>query len=53
MVGQLQGEGAGEVLDRTDLLEDLAEALVEEPLKRFVLDCEEVGKGKDFRDLAK
>ncbi len=53
MVGQLEGEGAGEVLDRADLLEDLAKALVEEPLEGLVLDCQEIGEGKDFGDLSK
>jgi hypothetical protein len=53
MVGQLQGEGAGEVLDGTDLLENLAETLVEKPLERFVLNCQEVGKGEYFGDLSK
>jgi hypothetical protein len=53
VVGQLEGERAGEVLDGADLFEDLAETLVEEPLERFVLNCEEVGKGKDFGDFSK
>jgi hypothetical protein len=53
MVGQLERERAGEVLDGADLFEDLAEALVEEPLEGFVLDCEEVGKGKYFGDFSK
>jgi hypothetical protein len=53
VVGQLEGERAGEVLDGADLFEDLAETLVEEPLERFVLDCEEVGEGKYFGDFSK
>jgi hypothetical protein len=43
MVGELQGEGPGEVLDRADLVEDLAKALIEEPLERLVLYGEKVG----------
>jgi hypothetical protein len=53
VVGQLQGKGAGEVLDGTDLLEYLTEALVEEPLEGFVLNRQEIGKGEYFGDLSK
>jgi hypothetical protein len=43
VVCQLEGERAGEVLDRGDLLEDLLEAVLEEPAEGFVLDGEQVG----------
>jgi hypothetical protein len=51
MIGQFQGQRAGEVLDGTDLFEDLTEALVEEPTERLMLYCEEIGKGENFGDL--
>jgi hypothetical protein len=43
VIRELEGERAGEVLDGTYLVEDLAETLVEEPLERFVLYCQEIG----------
>ncbi len=37
MIGQLQRQGAGEVLDRGDLFEDLLQSLIEKPLEGVVL----------------
>ena len=41
---------AGEVLDRADLVEELPEALFDEPLERLQLELDEVGDGKDLGD---
>jgi hypothetical protein len=48
VIGQLEGEGTGEVFDRGDLFEDLFEAALEEPRERVVLNGEKVGEGQDF-----
>jgi hypothetical protein len=51
MIGELEGEGTGEVLDRAYLFEDLTETFVEEPLKRLVLDSQQIGERQDLGDL--
>ena len=51
VVGELEGEGPGEVLDGRDFLEDLTQAPLQEPAERVVLDGQEVGEREDFGDL--
>ena len=41
---------AGEVLDRADLVEQLPEALLDEPLERLQLELDQVGDGEDLGD---
>ncbi len=47
--GQL--ELLGEVLDRRDLLEDLLEAFIQEPVEGLPLDTDEIRKRQDLLDL--
>ncbi len=42
VAAELHGKGPGEVLDRGDVVDGLAQALVEEPLERGALDVDEV-----------
>jgi hypothetical protein len=51
VVGELELELAGEVLDGRDVAQDLGDALVEEPLERFPLDGDEIGKLEDLPKL--
>ena len=44
---ELDGERAGVVLDRRDVVDRLAQALVQEPLERGLLDVDQVGKVED------
>jgi len=46
VIRQLERQRPREVLDGADLFEDLFEPLVEEPLEGFVLDGEQVGRGR-------
>jgi hypothetical protein len=48
---EVQLELLGEVLDRRDFLQDLLEALVQEPVERLPLDAHEVGKRKNLVEL--
>jgi hypothetical protein len=41
---------AGEVLDRADLVEQLPEAFLHEPVERFELEFDQVGDFEDFGD---
>ncbi len=43
MIGQLEGQRTGEILDRRDLGEDLLETPLQEPGERLMLDGEEIG----------
>ena len=43
VLAELDREGAGEVLDRRDVVDRLAKALLDEPLKGRALDVDEVG----------
>ncbi len=51
VVGELELELAGEVLDRRDVAQDLGDTLVQEPLERFPLDGDEIGKLEDLPKL--
>ena len=51
MLAEVELELLGEVLDRGDFLEDLLEALVQEPVERLPLDAHEVGKRQDLVEL--
>jgi hypothetical protein len=51
VVGELELELAGEVLDRRDVAQDLGDTLVEEPLERFPLDGDEIRKLEDLPKL--
>ena len=51
VVGELELERAGEVLDRRDVGEDLGDALFEEPLERLALHGDEVGQRLDLAEL--
>jgi len=42
----------GEVLNRADLIEDLAKAVGDQPLERSTLDGDQIREGKDLGDLA-
>src|SRR5439155_15615083 len=44
---ELDGEGAGVVLDRRNVVDRLAETFVQEPLKRRLLDVDQVRKVED------
>ena len=44
VLAELDGERAGVVLDRRDVVDRLAEALVQEPLERGLLDVDQVGE---------
>ena len=47
VVAELDGERAGVVLDRRDVVDRLAQALVHEPLERRLLDVDQVGEVED------
>ena len=51
VLAEMQLELFGEVLDRRDLLQDLLQALGEEPVERSTLDAHEVGKRKRLVEL--
>ena len=51
VVGQLELELAGEVLDRRDVAQDLGDTLLEEPMEGLALDFDEVREGLDFAQL--
>ena len=51
VVGQLELELAGEVLDRRDVGEDLGDTLLEEPLERLALDRDQVGELEHLAEL--
>src|SRR3954447_22394791 len=53
VVGELDGERAGVVLDRRDVVDRLAEAVVQEPLERGLLDVDQVGEVEDVFDTGK
>src|SRR6266540_3507287 len=44
---ELDGQGAGVVLDRRDVVDRLAKTLVQEPLERGLLDVDQIGKVED------
>src|SRR4029078_10325475 len=44
VLAELDGERAGVVLDRRDVVDRLAEALLQEPIERGLLDVDQVGK---------
>src|SRR5439155_3216227 len=44
---ELDGERAGVILDRRDVVDRFAQALVQEPLKRGLLDVDQIGKVED------
>jgi hypothetical protein len=48
VVGELELEGAGEVLDGGDVGEDLGDPLLDEPLEGLALDGDEVGQLQDL-----
>ena len=50
VVGELELQRAGEVLDRGDVREDLGDALVEEPLEG-VVDRDEIGEVEDLGEI--
>jgi hypothetical protein len=47
VLGELDGEGAGVVLDRRDVVDRLAKALLLEPLEGGLLDVDQVGEVED------
>jgi hypothetical protein len=47
----MQLELLGEVFDRRDFLEDLLQALGEEPVEGFPLDADQVGQRKGLLEL--
>ena len=51
MLAELDGEVAGEVLDRGDVVEGLAQPLIEEPLETVPLERDKIGYLEDLRDL--
>ena len=51
VVGQLELELAGEVLDRRDVAQDLGDTVVEEPTERVGLDFDEVREVFDLTKL--
>ena len=51
VVGQLELQLAGEVLDRRDVAEDLGDSVLEEPLERLSLDRDEVRQGQHLTQL--
>ena len=53
LYGEVQLQVAGEVLDRRDLVKDLADALAQEPLVGAALHLHEVGEVGDLGDLGK
>src|SRR5213079_364726 len=50
---ELDGERAGVVLDRRDVVDRLSQALVQEPLERSLLDVDQIGEVEDVLDLGK
>ena len=48
VVAELDGQRSGVVLDRRDVVDRLAQALVQEPLERCLLDVDQVGEVKDM-----
>src|SRR5439155_9267491 len=44
---ELDGERAGVILDRRDVVDRLAKTFVQEPLKRGLLDVDQIGKVED------
>ena len=48
---ELDGEVAGEVFDGRDVVEGLAQSLIEEPLETVALKRDKIGDIEDFRDL--
>ena len=53
VVGQLELQRRGEVLDRRDVGEDLGDPLLDEVVERLPLDRDEVREGKDLREMGK
>ena len=51
VVGELELQRAGEVLDRGDVGEDLGDALLDEVAERLTLDRDQVGQLEDGRKL--
>jgi hypothetical protein len=47
VVSELDGQRACVVLDRRDVVDGLAQALVQEPLERGLLDVDQVGEVED------
>src|SRR5205807_5316926 len=50
-IGQLQLQGAGEVLDGRDVGKGLSNALLEEPLERITLHGHQIRQRHDFTEL--
>jgi hypothetical protein len=53
VLAELDGERAGVVGDRRDVVDRLAQALVQEPLERGLLDVDEVGEVEDVLQARK
>src|SRR4051794_26099335 len=53
VIGELDGERAGVVLDRRDVVDRLAKAVVQEPLERGLLDVDQVGEVEDVFNTGK
>ena len=53
VLAELDGERAGVILDRRDVVDGLPEALVQEPLERGLLDVDQIGEVEDVFDAGK